>query len=91
MGYDRINPDHYKLPNGTQVIDVTETLNFNLGNVVKYAARAGRKPDADVMDDLYKARWYLEREINRHIALLIKDLETRAERRRIQAEEERLA
>lgn len=62
---DHINPGHYKLDNGAEVIDVSETLSFNLGNVVKYAARAGKKPGADTLTDLGKALWYLEREMNR--------------------------
>ena len=37
-------------------------LNFNLGNVAKYVSRAGKKGDA--LQDLEKAKWYLEREIN---------------------------
>ena len=36
-------------------------LNFNLGNVVKYVARAGRKDD--ILQDLQKARNYLDFEI----------------------------
>lgn len=63
--YDQINPDHYRFPNGEEVIGITEQLSFNLGNVVKYVARAGRKPEASVLTDLSKALWYLEREISR--------------------------
>ena len=37
-------------------------LNFNLGNVTKYIARAAKKVD-DPVHDLRKAKWYLEREI----------------------------
>jgi hypothetical protein len=47
-----------------EVIDLTEQLNFNLGNVVKYVARAGRKT-CDPKEDLKKAQWYLIREIYR--------------------------
>jgi hypothetical protein len=61
---DPINPDHYQLPNGFQVIDLTENLNFCLGNVVKYVARAGRK-SPNPLEDLMKARFYLNREIER--------------------------
>lgn len=39
-------------------------LGFHLGNAVKYLARAGRKGDR--LEDLRKARWYLDREIARH-------------------------
>ena len=60
---DPISPDHYQF-NGVEVIQLTEQLNFNLGNVVKYVARCGRKtPDA--VEDLRKAAWYLDREIGR--------------------------
>lgn len=38
-------------------------LNFNLGNVVKYISRAGRKDGEDALIDLHKARQYLEFEI----------------------------
>ena len=59
---DAINPKHYNF--GTvQPVDIAEYLSFNLGNVVKYVSRAGRKGDA--LTDLNKARWYLDREIER--------------------------
>lgn len=62
---DNVNhPAHYKFSNGAEVIDLTENLSFNLGNVVKYVARAGRKTD-DPTEDLLKAQFYLEREIGR--------------------------
>ena len=68
---DVINhPQHYTLGK-IEVIDFIEDkgLNFNLGNVVKYVARAGHKKssgksmDAKTLEDLKKARWYIEREI----------------------------
>ncbi|WP_326827405.1 DUF3310 domain-containing protein [Streptomyces sp. NBC_01751] len=63
---DEVNhPSHYTwLPNGVEVIDITELLNFNLGNVVKYTLRAGRKHD-EPLTDLRKAAWYINREIER--------------------------
>jgi hypothetical protein len=61
---DPINPDHYQFANGFQVIDLTEQLSFNRGNVVKYVARAGRK-SPNPLEDLMKARYYLNREIDR--------------------------
>jgi len=61
---DAINPSHYKShPSGVQCIDVTEHMNFCLGNAMKYIWRAGLKGDA--IEDLQKARWYLDREIER--------------------------
>lgn len=64
---DNVNhPAHYAegWSNGAEVIDITENLSFNLGNVVKYVARAGRKT-ADPIEDLQKAVWYLSRELER--------------------------
>lgn len=61
---DPINPGHYRrFP--VEVIDITEHLNFNRGNAVKYLARAGEKPGADELEDLRKAAWYVNREIAR--------------------------
>lgn len=57
---DKTSPSHYKFPNSVQVIDITQHLDFLCGNVVKYAARAGRKPGESRLDDLSKARWYID-------------------------------
>jgi hypothetical protein len=64
---DLINhPPHYTHhPSGVECIDITEHMNFNLGNAVKYVWRAGLKPGTETLDDLRKARWYLDREITR--------------------------
>jgi len=62
---DPVNhPAHYKA-GGVETIDFIEAkdLNYRLGNVVKYVARAGRKA-TDPIEDLKKARWYLDREIS---------------------------
>ena len=61
---DKINhPKHYcSHPSGVECIQVTEHMNFNLGNVVKYCWRTDHK---NGLEDLKKARWYLEREITR--------------------------
>lgn len=59
------HPTHYVFSNGAEVIDLTENLSFNAGNVVKYAARAGRKDPSKAVEDLEKARFYLDREIKR--------------------------
>lgn len=63
---DSVNhPAHYQgFSNGAEIIDITENLSFNLGNVVKYVARAGRKHE-EPLEDLRKAQWYLDREIHR--------------------------
>ena len=59
------HPDYYKR-GGIEAIDAIDAwgLGFNLGNVVKYIARAGHKT-ADSLQDLQKAAWYLDREIER--------------------------
>lgn len=60
------HPSHYGGLNAKhEAISVIEewNLNFHLGNVIKYVSRAGRKPDQSVIDDLKKAKWYLERQI----------------------------
>ena len=61
-----IMPKYYKSKSGIETIDYIEAfnLNFNLGNVIKYATRAGKKTD-NALEDLEKARWYLNREIER--------------------------
>lgn len=63
MSNDKTNPSHYQFGSGVEVIQITQHLGFLLGNVVKYSARAGRKDGEDVLDDLYKAQWYLNRQI----------------------------
>lgn len=62
---DAVNhPAHYNM-SPIEVIDAIEAweLGFNLGNAVKYIARAPHKEAT--LRDLEKARWYLEREIAR--------------------------
>ena len=65
---DPVNhPAHYTAYKGLEIIDLTEQLNFNRGNAVKYITRAGLKDptrDAEI-EDLEKARWYIDREIQR--------------------------
>lgn len=57
------HPDHYGGDTTYEAIKVIEAwgLGFHGGNVVKYLARAGKKNGADLVDDLEKARWYLDR------------------------------
>lgn len=59
---DKFNPSYY-ISNGLESINVIEAFNlgFQLGNAVKYILRAGKKDSA--IDDLKKARWYLDRQI----------------------------
>lgn len=58
------HPPHYGgADNPYEAIKVIEAweLNFHLGNTVKYISRAGKKNSA--LEDLKKAQWYLNREI----------------------------
>ena len=59
------HPAHYKSASGLESIDVIEGfgLGFRLGNVVKYILRAEKK--GAPIEDLKKARWYLDREITK--------------------------
>lgn len=62
--HDAVNhPSHYTRGK-IEVIDFIEDqqLPYHLGNVIKYIARAGYK--GDKLEDLKKARWYLDRYIN---------------------------
>lgn len=66
VGYDPVNhPFHYNQYEGLEIIDLTEQLNFNKGNAVKYICRAGYKSGVDDVTDLEKAAWYIQREISR--------------------------
>lgn len=62
---DPVNhPKHYTThPSKVECITVTEHMDFCLGNAMKYIWRAGEK--GDKIEDLKKARWYLDREIAR--------------------------
>jgi hypothetical protein len=56
------NPKHYTShPSGVECIEVVEHMGFNLGNAIKYIWRCDLKSDA--IEDLKKARFYIEREI----------------------------
>lgn len=61
----QINHPDYYINVGIEAIDFIDahSLNFNLGNVIKYITRAGRKDGEDKLTALRKAQWYLEREI----------------------------
>ena len=72
------HPSHYtwlKDKCNIEVIDITRHMNFNLGNSLKYILRAGKKPilskelsndfEKAAIQDLKKAIWYLNDEINR--------------------------
>ena len=65
---DKVNhPSHYTAhPSGIECIQITEHMGFNLGNAMKYIWRADLKCSA--IEDLKKARWYLDREIDKREA-----------------------
>lgn len=69
MSAEQVNhPAHYGgAGNLYEAIKVIEawSLGFNLGNAVKYISRAGKKDHAKTVEDLRKAAWYLNREIER--------------------------
>mgnify|MGYP003512457546 CR=1 FL=1 len=62
--YDPVNqPKHYtKHPSGVECIQITEHMNFLLGNAMKYIWRADLK---NGVEDLQKAVWYINREISK--------------------------
>ena len=62
---DPVNhPKHYTShPSGVECIEVTEHFNFNKGNAIKYIWRSSDK--GKEVEDLRKARWYIDREIAR--------------------------
>lgn len=61
------HPKHYNAhPSGVEAITVCEHMGFNLGNAMKYIWRADEK--GKPVEDLEKARWYLDREIARRKA-----------------------
>lgn len=62
------HPSHYggseNLYEAIKVIEAWD-LDFCLGNTVKYISRAGKKDKQTEIQDLEKARWYLDRKINK--------------------------
>lgn len=90
MSDDRINhPKHYTdTPFGLEVIEITECYNFCVGNALKYIMRAGNKVEKGMtqeektMEDLGKAVWYLQREMERQKKLSDKHANDLARRRK---------
>ena len=67
---DPVNhPSHYT-DGKIEVIDYIEDkhLSYHLGNAVKYISRAGKKDPSKKVEDLKKAAWYINREIEREEA-----------------------
>ena len=54
------NPSHYQLPGKVQLIDVTKHTSFPVGSAIKYIFRAGNKPGESALDDLLKAKWFVD-------------------------------
>lgn len=64
MEHDPVNhPRHYtQHPSGVECIEITEHMNFCVGNAIKYLWRADEKGG---LEDLKKAAWYINREIQK--------------------------
>lgn len=64
---DPVNhPSHYTSdPSGIECIQITRHRNFNIGNAIKYLWRAGLKDGNSDIQDLQKAVWYIQDEIER--------------------------
>ena len=64
---DPVNhPPHYTSdPSGVECITITQHRNFCIGNAIKYLWRAGLKDSAPQVQDLQKAIWYINQEIER--------------------------
>jgi hypothetical protein len=62
---DMVNhPPHYRAhPSGVECIEITEHMGFCIGNAIKYLWRADAK--GAPIQDLEKAAWYIQREIER--------------------------
>ena len=71
--HDPVNhPQHYTAhPSGVECIQITEHMGFCLGNAVKYIWRADLKGNA--IEDLQKAAFYINREIERRISQQMKE------------------
>jgi hypothetical protein len=64
---DPVNhPKHYTShPSGIECVTIVEHFDFLIGNVIKYAWRAGLKDGASKLEDLKKCAWYAARAIER--------------------------
>lgn len=72
--YDSVNrPKHYNVdPSGVECITITRHRNFNIGNAIKYLWRQGIKESSPQIEDLKKAVWYINDEINRLEKIILK-------------------
>jgi hypothetical protein len=64
---DPVNhPAHYTShPSGVEAITITQHHNFCVGNAIKYLWRAGLKDESKTIEDLNKAVFYINQEIER--------------------------
>jgi hypothetical protein len=64
---DPVNhPSHYTShPSGVEAITITQHHNFCVGNAIKYLWRAGLKDESKTIEDLKKAVFYIQQEIER--------------------------
>ena len=63
---DPINPNHYRShPSGIECIQITRHMSFNVGNAIKYLWRHDLTLDKSAVEDLKKAIWYIQNEIDR--------------------------
>lgn len=62
----KTSPKHWTDMKDMSPVNIIEfhSLNFHLGNSIKYILRAGKKEGESILDDLRKARWYLDRQIS---------------------------
>lgn len=65
---DPVSPNHYRFPGGAEVIQISEHLTSNGGQAVQYVARATRldgQIKGNAIEDLEKAAFFIQREIDR--------------------------
>lgn len=62
---DPVRPPHYSALGGVESHLIMGEFNFNLGNAMKYIWRCGRKAGSSPIEDLQKAKQYLDFEIER--------------------------
>lgn len=67
---DMVNhPPHYSSTKIETIEAIEEWgLGFHLGSAIKYISRAGKKDPTKYVEDLLKAVWYINREVERHNA-----------------------
>lgn len=65
MSVKTIRPNYYQHPSGVECITVAQHHNFNVGTILKYSWRLGRKEGADSIEDLRKIQTYAQFEIDR--------------------------